>query len=172
MKHISRGAVSAGIALILVTTLGRAIDGTARTLKEAGGRSGIESTAVTPAVVAALPAFSFDRGVVALSKSHGSELFGCSGSATVIFRFRVFSWDDGLHRINPSAFTVSAVDAARPGERIQIKVYKASNPAQSVIASAVSPRAATVGVSSVVNGDNIYVEASYPSGYLPGYSGS
>jgi len=126
--------------------------------------SAVNTTATIP--------YDFDRGVMVLTKFHASEYFAITGTAKCVFRFRIYSYDDGLHRTEPEAFSVSAIDAFRSGEKIQIKVYKESDPANAKWSSAISPASANVALKPVVDGDVIYVEVRYPTGFLPGYTGS
>jgi hypothetical protein len=165
-----RGILVGAICLFLAT-FGPNNTVFAQSLQDATGASGMTAPEETHAKINAIP-YQYDRGVMAIVKSHASEMFSCIGTEKVVFRFRISAWDDTLHRVDPEAFTVTAVDAYRVGEKIRIKVYKESNPTQFVVTSAISPKAATIGLSPVVNGDNIYVEVNYPTGYLPGYTGS
>jgi hypothetical protein len=117
--------------------------------------------------------YDFDRGVMPLVKFHSSEMGHFASTFTkIVWRFRIVAFDDGLHRAEPEAFSVSAIDAFRSGEKIQIKVYKESDPANAKWSSAISPASANVALKPVVDGDVIYVEVRYPTGFLPGYNAS
>jgi hypothetical protein len=118
-------------------------------------------------------AYDIDRGVAAISKAYGCDYFGITtGYPKHVWRFRIYAFEDVGRRVEPEAFTVTAIDANRSGEKIRVKMYKESAPVLSVTAAAISPSAATVALKPVSDGDVVYVEVTYPAGYLYGNTGS
>jgi hypothetical protein len=118
-------------------------------------------------------AYDIDRPAVVISKAYGSDYFAITtGNPKQVWRFRIYAFQDAGRRVDPEAFTVTAIDANRSGEKIRIKVYKESAPALFVVAAAISPKAATVGLTPVSDGDVVYVEVTYPAGFLYGNTGS
>jgi hypothetical protein len=107
-----------------------------------------------------------------LVKTHGSEIAGLSTGQYAVWRFMVHTFIDVVGHVNPEAFTITAVDVGRSGERIQIGISKVGSAGVGVVYRvATSPGAATYGL-TVKDGDTIQVTVAYPYGFLSGYTSS